>query len=75
MVKHLPTMWETQVRALGREDPLQKEMTPTLVFLPGKSHGWRSLVGYSPWGHQELDSTEQLHFHFSFNPLSPHTAL
>ena len=36
----------------------------TLVFLPGKFHGWRSLVGYSPWGWKELDTTERLHFHF-----------
>jgi len=35
--------------------------------LPGKSHGWRSLVGYSPWGHEESDTTEQLHFHFSLS--------
>ena len=35
---------------------------PTPVFLPGESHGWRSLVGYSPWGRKELDMTEQLHF-------------
>ena len=34
------------------------------MFLPGKSHGWRSLVGCSPWGHEELDTTERLHFHF-----------
>ena len=34
----------------------------TPVFLPGKSHGWRSLVGYSPWGRKELDTTESLHF-------------
>ena len=32
------------------------------VFLPGKSHGWRNLVGYSPRGHKELDTTERLHF-------------
>ena len=32
-----------------------------LHFLPGESHGRRSLVGYSPWGHEELDKTEQLH--------------
>ena len=32
----------------------------------GKSHGWRSLVGYSPWGLEESDTTEQFHFHFSF---------
>jgi len=35
--------------------------------LPGKSRGWRSLVGYSPWSHRELDSTEQLDFHFHFH--------
>ena len=38
----------------------------TPVLLPGKSHGQRSLVGYSPWGHKELDTTELLHFHFHF---------
>ena len=39
----------------------------TPVLLPRKSHGWRSLVGCSPWGHQELDTTEWLHFHFSLS--------
>ena len=34
---------------------------------PGKSRKWRSLVGYSPWGHRESDMTEQLHFHFSLS--------
>ena len=38
--------------------------TPTPVLLPGKSHGWRSLVGYSPWGCEESDTTERLHLHF-----------
>ena len=38
---------------------------PSPVPLPGKSHGWRSLVGCSPWGHEELDTNERLHFHFS----------
>ena len=42
---------------------LEKEMAPTPVLLPGKSHGWRSLVGCSPWDPKELDTTEQLHFH------------
>ena len=42
-------------------------MNPTgngnpLQYLSGKLHGWRSLIGYSPWGHKELDTTEQLHF-------------
>uniref|UniRef100_A0AC11EKW0 Uncharacterized protein n=1 Tax=Ovis aries TaxID=9940 RepID=A0AC11EKW0_SHEEP len=37
---------------------------PTPVLLPGKSHGQRSLVGYSPWGCKESDTTERLHFHY-----------
>ena len=39
-------------------------MDPTPVLLPGKSHGRRSLVGCSPWGLEESDMTEQIHFHF-----------
>ena len=39
---------------------------PTPVLLPGKSNGQRSLVGYSPWGRKGSDTTEQLHFHFTF---------
>ena len=62
MVKHLLTMWETWVRSLSEDDPLEKEMATTPVLLPGKSHGQRSVVGYSPWGHKELDTTKQLHF-------------
>ena len=38
---------------------------PTPVLLPGKSHGWRSLVDYSLWGRKESDTTERLHFHFT----------
>ena len=63
-VRHLPIMRETRVRSLGREDPLEKGRQPTPVLLPGKSHGLRSLVGYSPWGRKESDTTERLHFHF-----------
>ena len=37
---------------------LEKEMATHSVFLPGESHGWRSLVGYSPWGLEESDTTE-----------------
>ena len=40
---------------------------PTPVLLPGKSHGWRSLVGCRPWGREESDTTEQLHFDFSLS--------
>ena len=53
-------MRETRVQSLGQEDPLEKEMEATPVFLPGKSHGW-NLVGYSPWGCKESDTTERLH--------------
>ena len=59
--KCLPAMWETRVRSLSWEDPLEKEMATIPVFLPGKFHGWSSLVGYSPWGHKESDMTEPLH--------------
>ena len=45
----------------------RRQWHPTPVLLPGKSHGRRSLVGYNPWGHEELDTTEQLHFHFSLS--------
>ena len=47
--------------------PWQRKWQPTLVFLPGKFHGWRNLVGYSLWGHKESDTTEQLRFHFSLS--------
>ena len=42
-------------------------MAPTPVLLPGKSHGQRSLVGCSPWGREESDTTERLHFDFSLS--------
>ena len=57
-------MQKTQIRSLGWEDPLEKEMaTASNIFLPGKKNPTdreRSLEGYthSPWGHKELDATE-----------------
>ena len=60
MVKNLPAMWETWVPSLGWEGPLRREWLPTAVFLPGEFHGQRSLVGYSPWGCKELDTTEHV---------------
>ena len=48
--------------------PWRRKWQPTPVLLPGKFHGLRSLVDYSPWGHKESDTTEQLHFHFSAFP-------
>ena len=45
----------------------RRQWQPTPVLLPGKSHGWRSLVDCSPWGLEELDTTERLPFHFSLS--------
>ena len=47
----------------------RRQWHPTPVLLPGKSHGQRSLVGCSPWGHEELDTTERLPFHFSLSRI------
>ena len=50
------------------QPPLRRrQWHPTPVLLPGKSHGWRSLVDCNPWGHKELDTTGRLHFHFSLS--------
>ena len=51
---------EMQVWSPSRDDPLEEEMATHPVFLPTKSHGQRSLEGYSPEGREESDSTEQL---------------
>ena len=59
-VKNLLAMQETQVQSLGGEIPWRRKWQHTPVFLLGKSHEQRSLVGYSPWGHKELDVTLQL---------------
>ena len=45
-----------------RKIPWRRKWQPTPVLLPGKSHGLRSLVDYSPWDRKESDTTEQLHF-------------
>ena len=47
--------------------PWRRKWQPTPVFLPAKSNERRSLVGYSPWGCKESDTTERLHFHFHFH--------
>ena len=57
-VKRLPAMQETEVRSLGWEDPLEKEVATHSSILPGDSHGQGSLTGYSPWVRKELDTTE-----------------
>ena len=62
-LKRLPAMQATWVEKI----PWRRKWQPTSVFLPGESQGQRSLVGCSPWGHKESDTTEQLHFHFSLS--------
>ena len=59
MVKHLPTVQEMFDPWVGKT-PWRRKWQPTPVLLPGKSHGWRILVGYSPWGSIESDTTERL---------------
>ena len=78
VVMNMPAMQETQemwVWSLGQEDPREKEII-THLFLPGKSHGQRSLAGYSPWGHKESETTEHARTHmelcsvFSKSPVN-----
>ena len=77
-LKRLPPMWEIWVWSLGREDPLRRKWQPTPVFLPGKSHRWRSLAGYSPcMGLQKVrhDSIWAFPFHHvKYSVLSPNHA-
>ena len=62
MLKNLTTMQETLVQSLGQEDPLEKAMaTHSSTLAWRKSHGQRTLVGYSPQGRKESDMTERLH--------------
>ena len=61
-LKRLPAKQETWVRPLGWEDPLEKEMATHSTILAGELHGRRNLVGYSPQGCKESDTTEWLHF-------------
>ena len=63
VIRNLPEIQETRekrVPSLGREDPLRRKWQTTSVCLTGKSHGQRSLTGYSLWGRKETDMTGQL---------------
>ena len=66
---HCLQLKQTQIWALiaSRRCWRRRQRQPTPVLLPGKSHGRRSLVGCSPWGRYESDTTEWLHFHFSLS--------
>ena len=68
MVKHLPAMRETRFDPWVRKIPWRRKWQPTPVLFPGKFHGWRSLVGYSPWGCRvRHDWVTSLSFLFSFD--------
>ena len=62
MVKRLPATRETGFNLWVGKIPWRRKWQSTPVLMPGKFHGWRSLMGYSPWGHKESDTTERLHF-------------
>ena len=63
-VEHLTADQEVPGSYLGAPFLLwRRKWQSTPVFLPGESHGWRSLVGYSLWGRKESDMTERLHLH------------
>ena len=53
----------------------RRQWQPTPVLLPGKSHGQSSLVGYSPWGREELDTTEGLHFYALEKEMATHSSI
>ena len=69
MVKRLPTVWKTGFNPWVGKISWRRKWQPTPVIFPGKSHGWRSLVGYSSWGRKQSDTAEQLHFTSSYSPL------
>ena len=71
-VENLPVTQEPQemwVPSLGRQDPGRRKWQPTPVFLPGKSHGQSSLVGYSPQGRKQSDTPEHAHMPSVSNTL------
>ena len=65
-LKCLPAMWETWVRFLGREDPLEKEMETHSSILSWRIPWMEQLGGLQSTGRKESDMTEQLHFHFAY---------
>ena len=74
MVKCLPAMWETQVRSLGWDDPLEKEMAIHSSTLAWKIPWMEEPGGLQSMGSLESDTTERLHSHFSFHALEKEVA-
>ena len=66
-LKRLPAMWETWVRSLGQEDPLEKEMATHSSILAWRIPWTEELGGLQSTGRKESDTTERLHFHFHFD--------
>ena len=62
-VKNLPALGGPGFNSWVGKIPWRRAWQPTPVFLPGESHGWRNLVGYSPWSCKESDMTEQQRNH------------
>ena len=71
MKKNLPAMQETGFDPWVEKIPWRREWQPTPVLLPGESHRQRSLVGYSPWGLKESDTTERLSMHTQLEAMIP----
>ena len=71
-VENLPAMQEIQVQSLGWKDPpWRREWQATSVFLPGESHGQRSLGSMGPWDRKQSDMTEELKLSlFKAEPLA-----
>ena len=64
-----------QVQSLCQEIPWSRKWQPAPLFLPVEFHGQRSLEGYSPWGHKELDTTEHTHTHTHTHTQAAHSDL
>ena len=65
-LKHLAAMWETWIRSLGQEDPMEKEMATRSSILAWRISWMEELGGLQSMGHKESDTTERLHFTFTF---------
>ena len=72
--KYKPSQMALVVKNLSANagDKRNTSLIPASVFLPGKSHEQRNLVGYSPWGRKESNTTERFHFHFQEDHLEDH---
>ena len=76
MVKNPAALRETRIQSLGREDSLEKGMATYSSILAWRIHGQRSLLGYSPWVHKDLDTLSNFHFtSMLFLPIKIHNLL